>query len=334
MKLKFIERIKRLFTHQDLLDTGDEDYFDVSSHASISNQASNQTTTPVSPKTVTPQPLKAEDLEIDKYMVDTMAAQTPTALHSSISTKQSYLLSHLFDMAYVASSADTAIYLPRPFKAAHTPGTSQKYENIYRQNVKISDKNFEANKKTNKTLTMRMDSQMQFFGRVREIYPDFGLNFQEKISPEDYETYMAGKKNLKKVLFKSYPFSGDSDLGEYLENARNDISKVIDSKEFSRACQIEDSFILSELGVFFDKFAELPPEKQSEFKKAKIQKSKNSKPVGILDFANRLKSEKEKKLEQYEAIEKLYTKLENHSYINLVVPETPEEQQSVDDDAR
>lgn len=329
MKISIIEKIKRFFNHQKLLDEGDENYFDISSHTSMANQTSES-----SSKTAVHQPLKAEELEFDKYVSDSTPTITPTSLHSSITTKQSYLLSHLFDMAYVAASADTAVYLPRPFKVARISEKSQKYDDIYNQNIKISDKNFETNKKANKSLTMRLDSQMQFFGRVREIYPDFGLNFKEKVSPEDYETYTTGKKNLKKVLFKTYQFSGDSDLSEYLENARNDISKVIDSKEFSRACQIEDSFILSELGIFFDKFAELPPEKQAEFKKAKIQKSKNSKPVGILDFANRLKSEKEKKLEQYETIQNLYKKLENHPYINLVVPDTPEEQLPIDDDAR
>lgn len=327
MKLRFIEKIKQLFTHQHLLDAGDDNEFNNSTttSASTSTQTSPQQKTPASPKII------IEDLELGKAP-KSMESLTPSAIHSSINTKQAYLLSHFFDMAYIASTADDSIYLPRPFKIAHTStALAQKYEDLYRRNIAVSDENFEANKKVNKLLTIHMDTKMKLFEIIKQVYPEFCSQFQEKVSPEDYETYITSKKAFKKVLFRTNTFDGAYDLEEILENTRNDISKVIDSKEFSKACQIEDSFVLSELGAFLDKFAELPPEKQSEFRKQKIQKTKNSKKVGILDFVDKLRNEKIKKLEQYETIQSLYTKLENHPHINLVVPNTPEEQQNIDD---
>lgn len=328
MKIKFIEKLKNLFTHQDLLDSGDDNYLDISTQIAATTQAESSASSTQKPSI--PQSIKLEDLEVAQYMKE----QTPSALHSSISTKQSYILAHLFDMAYVASTADNGIYLPRPFKSAHGPALAQKYEDLYKKNVKTSDKNYDTNKKVNKLLTVHIDARMQLFERIKLVYPEFCSQFQEKVAPEDYEAYTSSKRSLKKVLFRETTFNGNSDLEETLENTRNDISKVIDSKEFSKACQIEDSFVLSELGIFFDKFAELPPEKQAEFRKQKIQKSKNSKKVDIIDFANKLRDEKVKRLQQYETIQGLYQKLENHPYINLVVPNTPEEQQAIDDDVR
>lgn len=330
MKIKFIEKLKSLFSRQDLLDSAEEDYLNIQSQIIASAQSASTSAS----KTPSPRDVKLEELEIELAQRSNEAV-TPTAIHSSISTKQSYLLAHLFDMSYVASTVDDSLYLPRPFKSAHNPLTAKKYEDLYWKNIKISDKNFEANKKVNKLLTVRIDSRMQLFERIRQIYPEFCKNFQGKVSPEDYEAYTTGKRNLKKVLFKETPFNGDTDLEETLLDVRDRVAKVIDTKEFAKACQVEDSFVLSELGIFFDKFAELPPEKQTEFRRQKIQKSKNSKKVDIIDFAKKLADEKTKKLQQYETIQGLYKKLEEHPYINLVVPETPEEQQAtVDDDAR
>lgn len=329
MKIKFIEKLKRLFTHQDLLDIGDDDYLDISTQ--IASDAQNSS----APKPSTPQGIQIETIDIDQLPPRSNEGISPTSIHSSISTKQSYLLGHLFDMAYVASTADNSLYLPRPFKAAHNYATAKKYDDLYKKNVEIVDKNFDANKKVNKLLTVHIDERMQFFERVKQVYPGFCADFQSKVTPEDYECYIANKKAFKKVLFKNATFNGDTDLEETLLNARDSIAKVIDSKEFSKACQIEDSFVLSELGVFLDKFAELPPEKQAEFRIQKIQKSKNSKKVDIIDFTTKLMDEKVKKLAQYETIQNLYKKLEEHPYINLVVPDTPEEQQTIiDDDAR
>jgi len=324
MKINFIEKIKKLFTRQNLLNEGKE----------YNSEASNpvSTTAPVSTTNSSPEPIKLENLEIDTYLKN-MENSTPAFIHSSISAKQSYLLLNLLDMSYVAATADNLIYLTRPFKVASTSKKSKENNDLYEKNTNTFNENFETNKKSLRKLAIHMNTRNQLFERIREIYPDFGLHMQEKTSPEDYETYISSKKDFKKTLLKQTSYSNDSDLEDILEDKRNNISRVIDSKKFSKACQIEDTFILSELGIFLDKFSELPQDKQAEFRKVKITKSKKSK-VDIIDFINRLKNETTKRLEKYKTIQDLYKKMENHPYINLIVENTQEEQPFTDDDSR
>lgn len=241
---------------------------------------------------------------------------TPSSIHTNVTSKQSIELSFLFDMAYVAATADNLFYLPHPYKIHRSGKNAQKYADKYDSDLSYTDTYFKNELEAYKKLALHSESRMNLFNEIRKIYPSFCHNIEEKISEEDFEFYQKNKTNLKRCLYCSNPYSYEKSSEDVLFEYRDKLSKVIDTLDFSRACKIEDSFVLSELNIFLKKLSELSPEQQQEFSSKEI-KLRNNETINSLDFVAKLQSERIDRIEKYSVIENLYNKIQKQSYLRL-----------------
>ncbi len=251
--------------------------------------------------------------------------ETPSlfSIHSNIVINQSRELSLLLDMAYVAATADNSFYLPRPYKI-YTQRTN-KYEDKYNADISFVDEYLKKHIKVSKKLDTHSQSRQELYDKIKTIYPDFCHDMDEKISPEDYEFYKKNKIQLKKCLAQKNEYSNEISSHDQLLQYQDNLAKLIDTLDFSKACKIEDSFVLSELKIFFEKYSELSPEEQTNFSRQKI-KMKNGNKISVLSFAEKLKKEREERIEQYSKIEDLYTKLGKQSSIRLTIKPLQDEE--------
>lgn len=96
-----------------------------------------------------------------------------------------------------------------------------------------------------------MQNQDELFERIRSIYPEFALNMQEKVGEEKWEIYSRVVEKTG-VLLKE--LNSEKNVGNLNKLEREDnISELIDSIDFSKACRIEDEFMIQE----FEKFKEI-----------------------------------------------------------------------------
>lgn len=249
-------------------------------------------------------PLQLEVIEVDTLEKD---EETPSSLHTTISMKQSYLLNHLFDMAYVAATADDTFYLPRPYKIAHHQSVAKKFDDKYKDDVSACDENFERNKIALEKISSHVSPRLQLFDKIKEIYPNFCLNYDKKMSPDDLPIYIENRKSLKKAIFKTNTYSDTTSSRDVLLDCKDKLSNVIDSQGFAKACHIEDRFVLSEIDVFLDKLGKLPEEERAQFANNTITAGENTVP--ILDYVDKIRQERLSRIEQYSSIEQLYSKI-------------------------
>lgn len=253
---------------------------------------------------------------------------TYSSIAHNITSKQTYALSYLLDMAYVARTADNSFYLPKPYKIAHTGKSAKIFEEKYNSDVVFTNEYFKKNIKSSKKLDFYVDPRKELYGLIRTVYPEFCHNMDGKISPEDYEFYKKNKMSLKKCLSCHDTYSNTSLSKDILLNYQDNLAKLIDTLDFSKACKIEDTFVVSEINIFLDEFSKLSQEEKEEFAKHKIKlpsNSKNKKSIRALDFIQEIFNERIHRIDQYSSIEELYTKLSSKKQINLVVNDTQEE---------
>lgn len=237
--------------------------------------------------------LEAEAIEQPQSIYDT---PTPLAIHSNIASKQTSELIYLFDMSYVATTADNSFYLPHPYKIHHSGKNAQIFEEKFHADTEFSNKYLKKNVKLSKKLDVHSKSRLELYDSIRTIYPDFCCNMHQKVSPEDFAFYRQNKSMLKKCLSSRNEYSDEISLQDRLLEYQDNLAKLIDSSDFSKACKIEDSFVLSELNIFLEKYASLPLQEQSEFLKKKItikQPDGKKNKIGVLTFAHQLKEERE-----------------------------------------
>ncbi len=240
--------------------------------------------------------LEQEALEQPKSIYE---SPTPFAIHSNIASKQTSELIYLFDMAYVAATADNSFYLPHPYKIHHSGKNAQKFEEQFHADTEFSNEYLKKNVKLSKKLDVHSKSRLDLYDSIREVYPDFCRNMNQKISPEDLEFYKQNKSKFKKCLSSRDSYSDEIPLQEQLLEYQDNLAKLIDSSDFSKACKIEDTFVLSELNIFLEKYASLPLQEQSEFAKKKItikQFDGKKNKIGVLTFAHQLKEERENRV--------------------------------------
>lgn len=249
---------------------------------------------------------------------------TPSSIHSNISTKQSCELSYLFDMAYIAATADNCFYLPHPYKIHHSGKKAQEFETKFNDDTIISAEYLKKNIKASKKLDIHTSSRSALYEEIRRIYPDFCHNMDKKVSEEDLEFYKKNKIQLKKCLYVKEGYSDEISLRDQLAQYQDNLAKVIDTLDFSKACKIEDTFVLSELDKFFEMYSKLPQEEQHETSNKKI-KMQNGNKIGVIVFAQKLKKEREDRIGKYSTIEELYNKLGKQSGLRLSINQKTEE---------
>jgi hypothetical protein len=230
---------------------------------------------------------------------------------TSISLNQSKLLQYFFDMGTVASTADDGFVVPAPIKVL---SYGKNAEEKYQADKKIATETLRNNVKMCRKLDKKVEYKVFLFDEIRTIYPDFAQNMDKKVSPADYSLYIKNKKLLKNALF--YGNQPDKiSVANALLSYKDKLSSVIDTEEFSDACNIEDRFIISELDEFFKILNNKPEIEKKPFKQKKFKQE--DKVLSVVDLADKLKHERAERISKYTEIKKLYEKIKSSKYISL-----------------
>ncbi len=238
-----------------------------------------------------------------------------TEIRSNISKFQNSLLS-MHDMAFVASLADNSIVLSAPIKYPKLGSHADIAEKHYQENRLFAAENFAKNITAHNKLSAKYNSRSELFSRIREVYPEFGQNMNIKISSEDFELYSQVFKKFKKVISTDTDYTDTVSAQDILLNQQDKIAEVVDSIDFTKACEIEDTFMISELDTFFKKLSSMPPEVKHSFQKHNIQMPDGRK-ASSFELAEKVKSDRIKRLEKYGKIYRIYNKLQKHPYIRI-----------------
>jgi hypothetical protein len=240
---------------------------------------------------------------------DIYAKQSYADIKRNLSADQSKLLQYYFDMGLVASTADDAFVVIPPIRLY----TRKESEEQVQANIKNASENFKTNIKTSKKLDKKVDCKFFLFEQIRTIYPDFGKNMDKKVSPSEYSLYTKNKKLLKNALF--YDSQSNNTVANTLLSYKDRLSHVIDTEEFSDACNIEDKFVISEIDMFFKLLKGLPAREKNDISKAKFKQ--DDKSLSVIDLANKLRTERIERTSKYSEIKKLYNKMRSSKYISL-----------------
>lgn len=240
---------------------------------------------------------------------------TPSSIAHNITSKQTFALSYLLDMAYVAATADNSFYLPKPYKVAHAGKFAKIFEEKFNSDIAFTNEYYKKNIKVSRKLDNYIKPRKELFEIIQSIYPDFCHNMEGKISTQDYEFYRKNKISLKKCLHCKDTYSDTVSSKDILLGYQDKLANVIDTLDFSKACKIEDTFVTSELLIFFDKFSELSDEDKRAIMKHKIKL--NNVSIKTLDLAKKLLDERNDRIVKYSSIENLYKKIDEKKHIKL-----------------
>lgn len=250
---------------------------------------------------------------------------TPSGIAHNIVSKQTFALSFLFDMAYVAATADNSFYLPKPYKISHSGNSRKVFEEKFKSDIAFTNEYYKKNIKVSKKLDNYVNPRKELFEIMRTVYPDFCHNMEQKVPREDYEFYRKNKINLKKCLHCQDSYSDTVSSKDILLGYQDDLAHLIDTLDFSKACKIEDTFVASEIITFFNKFSNLSNEDKESIIKHKIKLNNSS--IKPLEFAKKLLDERNDRIVKYSSIEDLYTKMDKKTHIKLTL-NTPQEENS------
>jgi hypothetical protein len=261
---------------------------------------------------------------------------TPSSIAHNITSKQTFALSYLLDMAYVAATADNSFYLPKPYKVAHAGKFAKIFEEKFNSDIAFTNEYYKKNIKVSRKLDNYIKPRKELFEIIQTVYPGFCHNMENKISHKDYEFYRKNKTSLKKCLHYKETYSDTVSSKDVLLGYQDNLANIIDTLDFSKACKIEDSFVASELITFFDKFSELSDEDKKTIMKHKIKL--NNGTIKTLDFAKKLLDERNNRIAKYSSIENLYKKIDEKTHIQLTSnpskKEVAKQQTSPDDSER
>ena len=189
-------------------------------------------------------------------------------------------------------------------------------EKRYQENRLFTVNNFEKNITAYNKLSSRYTSRYELFSKIREVYPEFGQNMNKKISSDDFQLYSQVLRNFKKVTSSIMEYTDTLPASDVLLNQQDKIAEVVDSIDFTRACEIEDKFMISELDTFFKNLSSMPPEVKHGFQKHNILMP-DGKKSSYLELAQKVKNDRLKRIEKYGKIYKIYNKLKEHPYIRI-----------------
>ena len=232
-----------------------------------------------------------------------------------IGMSQELLINRLFDMGHVAGCAESCCILPGVVKNLTTKRKDVTASEKYDRDKAVFDKNFAENIKTAKRLKRYTDNRMDLFELIKSVYPEFCTDMESKVGAENFALYKKEKTSFKKFLTRSVKSDQTEFLSDKLLAYQDDLATLIDTKDFSRACTIEDRFIISELDHFLGIFNSLPDIEQRKFKSNSFPTETNN--ISALSLISRIQADRRARIEKQKTIESLYEKLDNKSYINI-----------------
>lgn len=172
-----------------------------------------------------------------------------------------------------------------------------------------------------------MENQDELFARIRAIYPDFALHMADKVSAEDWQFYTQTMQKTGKLIRDLTVGSTERDLKMIPEEDEQEIiSEFIDSRDFAKACNIEDTFMTQE----FEEFKKVAQEWGYE-----DENVKNTAPcVAIAELVRKsetLGNKKKRYISNYEKYEKFLEGLTDKVTIQSKIPHEKEGVDRYDD---
>ncbi len=239
------------------------------------------------------------------------------SIAGNISNKQHLLINRYFDMGFVMATADSSVVVHAPIIYRNDSRSQIERDNDYEQDRESFEQNFEKNIKLSKKLDKRIDALEKMFSKIREVYPSFGKDMESKIPSEDYNLYISQQMKFKKSLTVHAEYSDERKrISDKLLERKDKISEAIDSEDATKACRIEDTFLISELEKYFEILRTLPPEEQKS-QNERIVPFENSK-IGARELAMHVLQDRKQRVEKYDEILKLFSKLNNKKCVRLI----------------
>ena len=106
---------------------------------------------------------------------------TPNSIAHNITAKQTFALSFLLDMAYVAATADNSFYLPKPYKISHAGKNRKIFEEKFNSDIVFTSEYYKKNIKVSKKLDNYVKPRKELFEIIQTVYPEFCHNMENKI---------------------------------------------------------------------------------------------------------------------------------------------------------
>lgn len=273
--------------------------------------------------------LKNEDTTEEEHQIDPLSEpseftdeffnlESTSSLRTSINKCQLDLIFRYYNMEYVASLADDCFVLNNPIKfyfGGHI--TKQRAAQYEKDVVFVSEYDNTVNKMRTK-LEKHLNLRRALFNQIRQIYPDFCFDMEKKIDEKDFKFYKENRKNLHQLISKNPRYNINVSSEEILNQLRDDLSKLIDSKAFLKACIAENEFVLSELDIFFDLLSKIPPEERNNFSEFVILLSANS-SYTLPELVEKLRSDVSANLTRDLEVQEMQNKLSNSKQIKLTI---------------
>ncbi len=240
------------------------------------------------------------------------------------------LLNKNHDLAYVASVVDNSVVLPMPYKSLSSK--SHKDPALFAEDKKFAEENFGVNLKLYQKIAPYTESRQLLYQRIRSVYPDFALNMEKKIPAEDYILYTSQLRAMR-GLINDPVIDKDIPLRENLLMIQDRHAEVIDTRDFTRACAIEDGFIIAELDRFYALLRDASTEQIDALNKEDIpvyvqspgQLRLHKGKYSAVHFADVCMENRKSRMRKYDEINLLYKKLDAHPEIRLTVKEEYDE---------
>lgn len=174
------------------------------------------------------------------------------------------------------------------------------------------EKFLEAVNKTRKTLetdNLFIEVQDDQYDRARSLDESFALDMKKKVSPEEWQLYSKIVRNTAELYLELnadlVPKEDRRRLADYTnltgEELSDKISRLIDSREFDKACNIEDRFVIQE-DERFSKVVDDFVDGDMTVKQSTVGFALEAMKREALNTRDK----KEKYAKKYEEIEKLY----------------------------
>lgn len=238
-------------------------------------------------------------------------------IKSNILLKQNNLIFQYHDMTFVAAHSDYSFVLPAPYKSYTGQKNAEEREERYQEDKLFTNIIFKKNITTSKKLDAKEKSRSELFAEIRKIYPSFGLNIKEKISNEDYELLNSVRKAFRHVFtLDNQGYNSEISQKERLLALQDKLSEVIDSESFSKACNIEDKFMINEINEFFKLYNRSSLEQQRAMKCSSLHTHDGIK-ISPIDLLRKIKTDRIDRTHKYEQISSLYTKLGTSNKIKI-----------------
>lgn len=239
---------------------------------------------------------------------------TTSFLSGNILNKQLLLMNRFLDMGFLVATSDSAIVLHSPIINYNIKKASVDRHEEYEENRKTYEENLKRNIKLSKKMDKRALQFENMFFMIKKVYPSFCEEMEKKIPEKDYNLYLEQKKKLRKIITKRNN-SSDKKLSDELLEYKDSISEIIDLPDFSKACEIEDSFVVSELNKYFEMLKNIPNEERKEQNRPIIEY--DNRRISTIMFANEVLKDRKNRIKKYEEILQIIDKLKDKKYIEI-----------------